>query len=157
MLSGFFAGQDQAGVSGAASNVGQQFPDQGHAHLAPGSLHPAYDSVPPTSGAHVPVPVTADQTVLSDDQLLQSLELGDVVIMYGGRRPPPGLRRLADSTAGFSPALSAAGQAVILARRPGTVGLIGLAWTRIVRVSDPSDPLLKQFIQVWLGHGAPGR
>jgi Protein of unknown function (DUF3105) len=157
VLSGFFAGQDQAGVSGSTSNVGQQFADLGHVHLPPGSLHPAYDSDPPTSGAHVPVPVTADQAALTDDQLLQALEVGDVVIMYGGHRPPPGLRQFASAAGGFTPALAAAGQAVILARRPGTIGLIGLAWTRMVRVSAPSDPLLKQFVQIWLGRGAPGR
>lgn len=157
VLSGFFAGQDQAGVSGSRSNVGQQFSDLGHAHLPPAALHPAYDSDPPTSGPHVPVPVTTDQTTLTDDQLLQALEVGDVVIMYGGLRPPPGLRQLASTAGSFTPALAAAGQAVILARLPGTVGLIGLAWTRMVRVSAPNDPLLKQFVQVWLGHGAPGR
>ncbi len=156
-LSGFFAGRDEAGVSGPSAPAGQQFRDLGHARLAPGEPHPAYDSNPPTSGAHVPEPVRRDEAKLNDDQLLQSLEAGDVVIMYGGRNPPPGLRRLARTVTGpFTPALAAAGQAVILARRPGTAGLLGLAWAHMVHVSAPTDSLLRQFADYWLGRGASG-
>jgi len=155
---GLLAGRDQPGVSGADAGLGQQFRDLGHAHLRAGERTPGYDSDPPTSGAHVPVPVRRSGARLSDDQLLQALEVGDVVIVYGGRTPPAGLRALArDVAAPFSPALAAAGQAVILAQRPGTAGLVGLAWTRMVHVSAPNDPLLRSFTQAWLARGAPGR
>jgi Protein of unknown function (DUF3105) len=158
ILSGFFAGRDQAGVTGTADAVGQQFKDLGHAHLSPGQLRPAYDSVPPTSGAHIPEPVLRDQTRLNDNQLLQALEDGNVVIEYGGLRPPPGLLNLANSVAGsFTPALAASGQAVILSRRPGTVGLIGLAWTHLLRVRGPNDPNLRAFAEQLLGKGSPGK
>ena len=60
------------------------------------------------------------------------------------------------SRGSFTPALAAAGQAVILARRPGTDGLIGLAWTRMLRVSAAQDPALREFIQGFLGRGALG-
>lgn len=155
---GFLAGGDQPGVSGAGTGVGQQFRDLGHAHLRPGELRPVYDSDPPTSGAHIPVAVKRDRVQLSDDQLLQALEVGDVVILYGARNPPPGLVALARAVAApFSPPLAAAGQAVILARQPGTVGLIGLAWAHMVRVSAQNDSLLRSFAQYWLDRGAPGR
>lgn len=158
VLSGFFASHDPAGVSGSGALGGRQFPDLGHAHLGLGQPHPAYNSDPPTSGAHVPEPVLRDAMELSDDQLLEALELGDIVIMYGTSRPPPGLSALAQTVAGspFSPALAAAGQAVILARRPALGGLLGLAWTRMVQVSTVADPLLRQFAEQWLGRGAPG-
>jgi hypothetical protein len=159
VLSGFFAGRDQAGVSGATPPLGVQYRDLGHAHLRPGDRRPAYDSHPPTSGPHVPVAVRRQFTRLSDDQLLQALEVGDVVIDYGGGIPPPGLLALARSVApgAFTPALAADGQAVILAKRPGTPGLIALAWTHMVHVGSPQDPLLRGFAQYWLGRGAPGR
>jgi hypothetical protein len=158
VLSGFFAAQDQAGVSGSGTVPGLTFRDVGHVHLAPGAPHPAYSSSPPTSGAHVPLPVTADESELNNDQLLEALELGDVVLMYGSATPPPGLRSLADSVGGpFSSALAASGEAVILARRPGITGVTGLAWTHLVRVAGASDPLLRAFAQYWLGRGAPGR
>jgi len=156
VLSGYFTAHDPAGVSGAANGPGRPFADLGAQHLRPGQPRPAYNSNPPTSGAHVPKPVTRDEVELDDDQLLEALALGDVVIMYGTRSPPAGLEALARSVAGpFNPALAGAGQAVILARRPGTAGLIGAAWTHLIYVSAPDDPVLKQFAQFWLGRGAP--
>lgn len=159
LLSGFFQSRDQPGVSGNPNAViGRQFRDLGHAYLLPGAPRPAYDSSPPTSGAHIPQTVRRDAAQLNDDQLLQALELGDIVIVYGTPAPPAGLPALARRVAGsFTPALAAAGQAVILARRPGTSGLIGLAWTRMVHVGTPSDASLREFAQQWLGQGASGR
>ena len=158
VLSGFFAGRDAAGVSGAATQIGKQYPDLGHAHLQPGQPHPVYNSDPPTSGAHIPEPILLDRNVLNDDQLLEALEVGDVVIMYGTRNPPAGLNALARSLAPpFSTAIAEAGQAIVLARRPGTAGLIALAWTRMLRVASANDPLLRGFLQEWLSRGAPGQ
>ena len=158
LMSGYFAGRDPADVAGAVSGPGQAFRDLGHGALRAGQPRPAYDSEPPTSGAHLPAPVTHDAAPLSDDQLLQALQTGDVVLMYGGAAPPPALRTLARSLAPpFSPALAAAGQAVILARRPGVAGTLGLAWAHMVRVASPGDPRLGEFAGFWLGRGAPGR
>lgn len=158
LLSGYFAGKDQAGVSGTTTGPGQAFKDLGHEHLPLGRLQPPYDSDPPTSGPHVPEPVTRDETTLNDNQLLQALELGNVVVMYGSHSPPAALKALQARIAGpFTPALAATGEAVILARGPVTHGLIGLAWTHMLRVTSPGDPLLAQFIQFWLGKGATGR
>jgi hypothetical protein len=152
---GLLAGRDNPGITGPTDQLGAQFRDQGNAHLAPGALVPEYDSEPPTSGPHVPVPITRNEAQISDNQLLQALSEGDVVIMYGTPKPPAGLRALADSVASpFTPALAAAGQAVILARRAGTNGLVGLAWTRLVHVRDLDDPSLRSFIIFWLGRGA---
>jgi hypothetical protein len=158
VLSGFFAGRDQAGVTGGGTPPpsGVVYRDQGHQHLALGELHPVYDSDPPTSGAHVPLPIEHDQSRLSDDQLLEALELGDVVIAYGTPHPPAGLVALARKVGGFTPQLAAAGQAVVLDARPSTPGLIALAWKRMLRLSTPSDPQLQAFAEGWLGRGAPG-
>ncbi len=157
LLSGYFAGRDQPGVSGA-TGPGQTFSDLGHAALAPGQAGPSYNSNPPTSGAHVPEPVVHDGATLNDGQLLQALQVGDVVIAYGTWQPPAGLTRFARSVAPpFTPALAATGDAVVLARRPGTDGLVALAWTHLLRVNTPSDPQLGQFVAFWLGRGAPGQ
>ncbi len=155
---GLLAGRDNPGVSDAPGGPGVRFHDQGDTYLRPGRPRPAYDSRPPTSGAHVPTAVTRDGSVLSDDQLLQALSVGDVVLVYGTRRPPAGLRALADATAPpFTVPLATSGQAVILARRPGTPGVIGLAWAHMLRVAGPSDPALRAFVGFWLGRGAPHR
>ena len=155
VMSGFFQSKDQAGVSGSGPAIGQQFPDLGDAHLQPGELRPPYNSEPPTSGAHVPLAIARDATTLTTDQELEALELGDIVIAYGDSQPPRELRSLQSSVAGpFTPALAAAGQAVVLWQRPGTTGFIGLAWTRMLHVRTAGD-LLKSFAERYLGQGAP--
>jgi hypothetical protein len=155
-LSGYFTGRDQAGLSGSQTTPGVALADLGDAHLRPGQPRPLYNSDPPTSGSHVPASVSRDGVPLSDDQLLQALSLGDVVLMYGGKAPPAGLTGLASELAGpFSAALAAAGQAVIVAPRHGVTGLLGLAWGHFVRVRNAADPRLRQFAEYWLGRGAP--
>jgi hypothetical protein len=158
LLSGYFAGNDTPGVTGASSVPGIAVKDMGDAHLRPGQTPPRYDSNPPTSGPHVRVAVRRDRAVLSNNQLLEALELGDVVLVYGSSAPPARLEALARANAApFTPALAAAGQAVILARRPGTRGVVGLAWAHLIRLARPAAPSLRQFIQYWLGRGAPNR
>jgi hypothetical protein len=157
-LSGFFAGQDQAGISGAPVGPGQAFRDLGDRHLAPGAPHPAYNSTPPTSGPHLRAPVTRDAAPLSDDQLLTALAAGDVVLAYATRTPPAGLAQLARAVASpFTAALAASGQAVVLGRRSDVSGVVALAWAHLLRAAGPQDPRLLRFAQVWLGRGAPGR
>jgi Protein of unknown function (DUF3105) len=157
LLSGFFAGRDQPGIAGSAPAPGEAFPDLGHAVLRPGQRRPRYDSDPATSGPHIPEPIRRGEARLNDNQILQALELGNVVIVYGTPAPPPGLLAFSRSAAPhFSPALVAAGQAVILAQRPRSPGLIALAWAHLLRASGPGDPRLRTFVQFWLGRGAPG-
>lgn len=156
LLSGFFTSNDQPGFTGADTGPGIAFKDLGHAHLQPGQPHPLYNSHPPTSGAHVPDIPTANGAELTNDQLLEVLELGDVVIMYGSQTPP-GLQALAHQVAPpFNPALVASGAQLIFARRPGTNGLIGLAWAHMIRTTTAADPRLKVFAQYWIGRGAQG-
>lgn len=157
LLSGFFAGRDQAGVSGAAIGPGQAFADLGHAALRPGQPRPAYDSNPPTSGAHVAQAIPRPGAPLNVDELLSALQVGDVVILYGGSHPPAGLVQFARTVAPpFTSELAATGDAVILARRSGTQGVLALAWAHMLRVPRVSDPALRDFVGFWLGRGAPG-
>jgi hypothetical protein len=155
LLSGFFTGRDNPGFSGADAGPGIAFKDLGHAHLQPGQPHPPYNSNPPTSGPHVPELVTANKSELNNNELLEALEVGDIVIEYGSPTPPPGLEQLARQVAPpFNPALVATGDELILAHRPGTKGLIGLAWARMIRTSSAADPMLKVFASYWIGRGA---
>jgi hypothetical protein len=156
VLSGFFASHDPAGVTTSGSGPGHRFPDQGHAHLAPGELRPVYNSEPPTSGPHIPILVQSDGVELTDDQLLEALERGDVVFTYGTPTPPPALTALAKSVASrFTPTLAAAGQAVVVSPRARTTGIYGLAWTRMIHTASAIDPGLRDFAEFWLGKGAP--
>jgi hypothetical protein len=155
---GLLAGRDSPGVSGSDTGPGVAFPDQGNVTLKPGQARPRYSSAPPTSGAHLPAATDRNGAQLSDDQLLQALSVGDVVLMYGTHKPPAGLAAVARAVApSFTPALAATGQAAVLAYRPGTTGVLGLAWAHMVHVRSPTDPTLRSFAQYWLGRGAPQR
>jgi hypothetical protein len=155
LLSGGLAGsRDDPGVSiRTGPGPGTAYRDQGDRHLTAGQPHPRYDSDPPTSGPHVPVAVTAENMMLTDDQLLHALELGDVVFMYSTPRPPGGLQAVADGVAPrFSADLAAHGQTVILARRAGLRTITALAWRHMLRSNNAAA--LRGFAQFWLGKGA---
>ena len=143
-------GRDDSDVA-APQGPGELQPNRGASHAGP--AEPS-DGDPPTSGTHRPQLVTRDRRPITDDQLIHALELGDVVILYDGRTPDPALVRLQDEVSGpFDAELAAAGQAVILARRPGAGPATALAWRRVLRVEDPTDPALRDFTDFWLGRG----
>jgi hypothetical protein len=137
----FFEGRDNSQVPGdpqAAHAPGQPVRDQRH--------------------AQAPVAIRSDRdgTRLREDQLLHALELGDVVLLYGTRTPPPALRALQRKLTGpFDPVLAANGAAVILGYVPRSDGVVALAWRRSLRARSASDPSLADFADYWLGRGAP--
>jgi hypothetical protein len=154
----FFNSRDDAGISTSEpKGPGQVFPDQGNRELGPGERPDVrYASNPPTSGPHRPVPIRRDEAVLTNDQILQAAAAGDVLLLYGTPTPPDGLAVLArDVTGGpFDPSLAAGGQAVVLGRRPGTSGIVAVAWRHLLRAPAASAPALREFADYWLGRGA---
>jgi hypothetical protein len=155
----FANARDDAGVgtgAGAApSGPGELQPDRGKRHLPAGEHVPLEGLTdPPTSGPHHDELPTREDP-LDDDEILHALELGDVILFYEGAKAPAGLRRLQRDVSGpFDPEVAAAGQQVILARRPGTEGVVAAAWRRLLRTDGPDDPRLREFAEAWLGAGA---
>jgi hypothetical protein len=130
----------------SATGPGELQPDRGSGHDAAANVTDEF----PTSGPHRDELVTRDRRRLTDDQILHALELGNVVILYDG--PPP--TSVQDEVAGpFDAEVAAAGQAVILARRPGAGPATALAWRHVYRASDANDPGLREFAEAWLGRG----
>jgi Protein of unknown function (DUF3105) len=152
----FVAGRDDPGLSASDRGPGRVYPDQGHDHLALGEEpHVRFNSDPPTSGPHIPDPVLRDGVRLTEDQVLQALERGNVVVFFDTGRQGRALRRLQRRLTGpFEPAVAAAGQALVLARRPHTKGVIAAAWRHLLTVRTPADPRLEAFVQYWIGRGA---
>jgi uncharacterized protein DUF3105 len=79
----------------------QTFPDQGRRHIAKRLPNFEYNSTPPTSGPHYPLPrAPAVWSVYSEplDQLalIHNLEHGGMVIQYGGLIPPATVQKLVD-------------------------------------------------------------
>jgi len=148
------ASRDSSQVDpGTASGPGTLEADRGAQVVtsAPDTPASAPDA-PPTSGPHREEPVNADRTVLTDDQILTALAAGNVVIAYDGKAPTAVQEEVSGA---YDPELAAAGQAVILAKRPGVGGVQALAWRRRLKASGPDDPKLREFAETWLGQG-PG-
>jgi len=147
------AGRDSSQVESAATGPGVEEPDRGNERVTDGPDTPASPvDEPPTSGPHRAETVQADRTELSDDQILEALALGNVVIAYDGEAPSAVQEEVSGP---FDPEVAAAGQAVILAKRPGIGELQALAWRRRLVASGPDDPKLQEFAEAWLGQGAP--
>lgn len=148
--------RDSPELGSADRGPGTLYPDQGKDHLALGEEPKIkFDSDPPTSGPHIPDPVLRDGVRLSRDQVLQALERGNVVVFFDAAREGRALRRLQRRLTGpFEPAVAGAGQALILARRPGTKGVVAAAWRHLLGVRSPADPRLVAFAQYWIGRGA---
>ena len=143
LLSGFFAGPaTRPGCRAAGIAIRAAVPRPGRTRIcSPAAAAARMTPIRRRAARTCPSRSLRDRQELDDDQLLQALELGDVVIMYGGAQPPPGLRALVTAAGRpFTPALAAAGQAVILAPTAGHGGLIGLAWTRMMRVGAARRP-----------------
>jgi len=78
---------------------------------------------------------------------------GNVMLLYSDERLTSDLRALAVRTAGApSPALEAAGQAVLVQRRPNQrVPVTAVTTTHELTAGTPQDPELAAFIEYWLG------
>ncbi|MEA2271807.1 MAG: hypothetical protein QOI98_515 [Solirubrobacteraceae bacterium] len=142
------------------SGPGQVFRDQGARHLQAGTPHAgfAYNSDPPTSGPHAVSAVTRDDTRLDTDRLLTALELGNVVLVYSDSALRGDLRALQRDVAGpFDPVVASAGQAIVLARGHPVASsrITALAWRHRLLAGSPRDPALRDFVEFWLGRGAP--
>jgi hypothetical protein len=87
-----FNARDDAGVSGAPAGPGELQPNRGSRHLE-ATQHIPLEGLtdPPTSGAHHARLPTREGR-LSPDEILHSLELGDVILFYDAKRPPAPLR-----------------------------------------------------------------
>ncbi len=78
---------------------------------------------------------------------------GNIVLGYSDERLTRELEQVVLRSAGApSPALVAAGQAILVARRPGQrPAVVAYTATRRHEAGGPQDPGLRRFIEYWLG------
>jgi hypothetical protein len=81
------------------------------------------------------------------------VEGGNVVLLYSDERLTRRLRELALEIGGpAGGSLVAAGQAVLVRRRPGLrVPVVAVSATRKLDARGPDDPALRTFVEYWLG------
>jgi hypothetical protein len=153
-LIAFFNSRDDSTFSGTKS-PGQAFADQGARHLRPGASHPRYDSDPPTSGPHVARLPARDGGALSDDEILEAVELGNVVLLHSPGTSDAPLRAVArELDAGYDRDLADSGSAVLVGTRAGAGPVVAVAWRHLQRAASPSDPSIADFAEFHLGSGA---
>ncbi len=88
------------------------------------------------------------------DPLLRN---GNVEILYSRAGDGRRLRKLAeDLGAPDTPALRAAGQAVVLRLDAGGPAVRARAFRHSLRVASAADPRLQDFVEAWLGAAASG-
>ena len=154
---GPLAGRDDPGIPGpSAADRERSTAISGDAHLGPAPSRRTMTREPPTSGPHVPVAVQPrPDATISDNQLLQALALGDVVVLYGTRAPPRDLRVLASIGCGAVQPRAGRRRAGGDPRAPAwRTGLLGLAWTRLAARAHRGGPAAAQLHPVL---ARPGR
>ena len=148
-----FQSRDTGDLTGGDSGPGQLHPDRGATH---GASAPEVSAAElPTSGEHAPAALARDKTDITGDEWLHALELGNVIVAYGSDEPGDALLRLQEDLGPYDPELAAAGQSVVLAHVGGLAQPTAVAWRRTLEFQDPAAPEVREFVEAWLGTGAP--
>ena len=133
----------------AANQPGQVVPDQGNLHIEPGQTSPiAYNSVPPTSGAHYEsIANWGIHTELIPNELqVHNLEDGGVGVWYDC---PDGCPELVSQ---LEAVVRGYDEGVLLAPYPGLDSRIALtAWTRIDKFDEFDRERIVRFIKAYRG------
>ena len=130
----------------------QSVENQGRTHIAPGEEHPAYNSVPATSGWHynipyAPAPWRAFTEPLPDEILVHNLEHGGIGMHYDC---PDGCPELVGQLA----EIRDEARRVVLSPYPGTETTITLtAWDYIDKFDEFDEERIRSFIGAHLDSG----
>jgi hypothetical protein len=133
----------------AADLPGVKLPDLGNAHIQLATdPHVPYNSVPPTSGPHLPyiAPWGIHTEPIRDELQVHNLEDGGVMVQYHCASPCPDLQaKLTEIVRRYE-------TQVILAPYPGMRTRIALtAWTRLDAFDDFDEARIVRFIRAYRG------
>lgn len=140
---GYFAFRASAGPPGTS------MPDLGNVHVqTPEEPHTPYNSVPPTSGPHLPylAPWGIHTQPIINELQVHNLEDGGVVIQYNCPSGCP------DLVAKLKAIVERYPDRVILAPYPGMKSRIALtAWTRIDAFDQFDQARVERFVEAYRG------
>lgn len=134
---------------GADDGGGQEVPTQGNAHLqSPGSPHPPYNSIPPTSGPHVPwlAPWGVHRIPIPWEVQVHNLEDGGVILHYRCDRPcPETVAALERFVAAFPT------QVIVTPERRLSSAFALTAWGRLMTAEVLDEAAFRRFIETYRG------
>jgi len=139
------------GVPGVATGEepGRAIPLQGNAHLqSPGSPHAPYNSLPPTSGPHVPwlAPWGVHRIPIPWEVQVHNLEDGGVIIHYRCDQPCPDAVATLERIVGEYQT-----QVILTPERRLDTAIALTAWGRVERMEAPDEALIRRFIETYRG------
>ena len=134
---------------GTPEGPGLRIDDQGAVHVSPGEDHPAYNSVPATSGWHYDLPLAParwgiyDEPV-ADEVLLHNLEHGYVNVHYDCPEECPEL--LTQLTRLVQEGIDRGGK-LLMSPYPGMDNRVALtAWTFLDRFDEFDEERIRAFV-----------
>jgi hypothetical protein len=84
------------------------------------------------------------------------LREGNVVLTYSDPAFKAPLRDFAEQNGPDTPVLRAAGGSVIVRHNATAQGVVARSFSATLQAQSPDDPKLQDFVDRWLGEGAPG-
>lgn len=133
----------------AEEEPGRAVPTQDAPHLqSPGSPHPPYTSIPPTSGPHVPwlAPWGVHRIPIPWEVQVHNLEDGGVIIHYRCDRPCPDMVATLERLVGEYQT-----QVILAPERRLETAIALTAWGRIETMEVPDEPSIRRFIEAYRG------
>ncbi len=130
----------------------ENFPDEGHTHVAIGTTI-TYATNPPNSGPHYPIPepVGFYDTTQESGYLVHAMEHSNVIIYYDPTTVKPdtltALKALAAKNTGSF------GGIIVTPRTDATYEVIAVAWQNWVRQNSFDAKQIQQFMDLYMGHG----
>jgi len=133
----------------AEAGPGREIPTQGNDHLqSPGSPHAPYNSIPPTSGPHVPWLARwgVHPIQIPWEVQVHNLEDGGVIIHYRCAQPCP------ETVSALEAIVARYSTQVILTPEPLLSSLIAVtAWGRIDTMDVVDESAIRRFIDAYRG------
>ena len=127
---------------------GVYYADLGRGHLQAGQPYTLYNSNPPTSGPHDPVPTSwgVHDTPVPKEKLVHNMEHGGVLILYNCTSA---CDDIVTALADYTKAELAKGKNIVMAPYPGIDNRIALvSWTRLDAFDAMDVERVKRFIDV---------
>ncbi|HWO93274.1 MAG TPA: DUF3105 domain-containing protein [Dehalococcoidia bacterium] len=137
-----------ANEDSSADIPGQFFEDLGRSHLQANQPYDEYNSNPPTSGPHDPVPapwgVSADP--IPKEKILHNLEHGGVAVLYNCTDDCPDI---VSELSAYVQGKVSDGDALLMAPYPGMEHRIALiSWTRLDAFDELDMERVERFVDV---------